>query len=160
MSAELPEPWTWDPNSPDTAVMRGVEVTFDAAADAFDICADSCGLACNGSATALVPRAVTDAVYERSRKRDELVKAKAAMVDVRLRREPNPKRRMGGLINDLDADGAGWLVLASSGETLLELKMLPDESAREAADRFAAAGEGPGPERALSMLLAGIEAAR
>jgi hypothetical protein len=68
------------------------------------------------------------------------------MIELRTRPEPRKQcRRVGGLNDCADILGEmhGWLVIADLGDPegcVLELRTLPGESAREAADRLARAG--------------------
>jgi hypothetical protein len=70
-------------------------------------------------------------------------------IELRTRPEPRRECRRVGAINDASdvlGDMSGWLVIADLGDpaqSVLELRTLPNESAREAADRLARAGQMP-----------------
>ncbi len=70
-------------------------------------------------------------------------------VDIRVRVEPTEARRSLGAINGVDLAGLGWLVLACDGVHVLEVRMLPDEWAKDAANRF----DGAASTTAHAMLL-------
>jgi hypothetical protein len=55
-----------------------------------------------------------------------------------------------GSINEINS--TDWLVIAADGKYVLELEMLPGESAAVAEARFDAAEDTPGPERAAEIL--------
>lgn len=81
-------------------------------------------------------------------------------VDLRVRAEPLVTRRFTSTINFDDDAVDGWLVLASDGDHVLEMRMLPGEYAFETEQRFRASmGERyPGDKPlALSILRARLD---
>lgn len=68
----------------------------------------------------------------------EIEKLSVPQGELRVRRELDPKRRLGGSLNDMDLlnDSSGWLVLANVADHVLEIKLLADEQPWQAAARF------------------------
>ena len=85
----------------------------------------------------------------------EIEKLSVPQGELRVRRELDPKRRLGGSLNDMDLlnDSSGWLVLANVADHVLEIKLLADEQPWQAAARFCpeSASEPSGIQRDLMV---------